>query len=413
MHVVLSSSAAVRLDAARRFVLDASPVPKCLIVSASRGAADDFARDVARERGATFGLYRFSLTQLAARLAAPLLARERLSPTTGLGVQAVAARALFDATTADKALTYFAPVAALAGIPARARAHAGGAGAGDGAGRGRSAGRRRRRDLAHLLERFDEQFQSASAVDRARFLRAATRAAADRTTPTRAAACCCSMCRLMNASERGSWRRSSRARPPALATIPDGDVSRGTRSRVGEARGRRWSERWGRSGSPPPRSRAPLSVCTGGSAAGRSARRGRAVLGAGRRTRMRGDRATRAARGAARRAFDRIAIALRAPQHYAGLLEHALERAGVPAYFERGTRRPHPAGRAFLALIAARSTICPRADSPSICRSARCRTAGSPAADAFPTSSDEVFGVVGERAGREAHVERARRRQRE
>ena len=50
--------------------------------------------------------------------------------------------------------------------------------------------------------------------------------------------------------------------------------------------------------------------------------------------------------------FDRMAIALRAPQHYAGLLEHALERAGVPVYFERGTRRPHPAGRAFLALIA-------------------------------------------------------------
>ena len=50
--------------------------------------------------------------------------------------------------------------------------------------------------------------------------------------------------------------------------------------------------------------------------------------------------------------FDRMAIALRSPQHYAGLLEHALERAGVPAYFERGTRRPHPAGRAFLALVA-------------------------------------------------------------
>ena len=50
--------------------------------------------------------------------------------------------------------------------------------------------------------------------------------------------------------------------------------------------------------------------------------------------------------------FDRMAIALRSPQHYAGLLEHALERAGVPAYFDRGTRRPHPAGRAFLSLLA-------------------------------------------------------------
>src|SRR6185312_14449657 len=50
--------------------------------------------------------------------------------------------------------------------------------------------------------------------------------------------------------------------------------------------------------------------------------------------------------------FDRMAIVLRAPQHYAGLLDHALERAGVPAYFDRGTRRPHPAGRAFLSLLA-------------------------------------------------------------
>ena len=41
-----------------------------------------------------------------------------------------------------------------------------------------------------------------------------------------------------------------------------------------------------------------------------------------------------------------------APHTYFGLLEHALARAGVPAWFERGTRRPDPAGRAFLALLA-------------------------------------------------------------
>ncbi|HEY3886873.1 MAG TPA: PD-(D/E)XK nuclease family protein, partial [Vicinamibacterales bacterium] len=42
---------------------------------------------------------------------------------------------------------------------------------------------------------------------------------------------------------------------------------------------------------------------------------------------------------------------LRAPQKYLGLLEHAFARAGVPAWFDRGTRRPHPAGRAFLAIL--------------------------------------------------------------
>ena len=101
-------------------------------------------------------------------------------------------------------------------------------------------------------------------------------------------------------------------------------------------------------------------------------------------------------------AFDRIAIALRAPQHYAGLLEHALARAGIPAYFERGTRRPHPAGRAFLALLRC------AADNLSARRFAEYLSLGQvpegrpAAADMFPISSDEVFGVVGERADREA-----------
>jgi hypothetical protein len=50
--------------------------------------------------------------------------------------------------------------------------------------------------------------------------------------------------------------------------------------------------------------------------------------------------------------FDQMAILLRAPQTYLGVLEHALDRAGIPAWFHRGTRRPDPAGRALLALLA-------------------------------------------------------------
>ena len=50
--------------------------------------------------------------------------------------------------------------------------------------------------------------------------------------------------------------------------------------------------------------------------------------------------------------FDDIAVLLRAPQTYLGVLEHALDRAGIPAWFHRGTRRPDPAGRALLALLA-------------------------------------------------------------
>ncbi|HEY1909334.1 MAG TPA: PD-(D/E)XK nuclease family protein, partial [Vicinamibacterales bacterium] len=49
--------------------------------------------------------------------------------------------------------------------------------------------------------------------------------------------------------------------------------------------------------------------------------------------------------------FDQMAVFLRAPQHYLGLLEHACARGDVPVYFDRGTRRPDPAGRAFVALL--------------------------------------------------------------
>jgi superfamily I DNA/RNA helicase len=57
--------------------------------------------------------------------------------------------------------------------------------------------------------------------------------------------------------------------------------------------------------------------------------------------------------GEARRGvrFDEMAVLVRG-REYVGLLEHAFARAGIPAYFEHGTRRPHPAGRALLALLA-------------------------------------------------------------
>lgn len=49
--------------------------------------------------------------------------------------------------------------------------------------------------------------------------------------------------------------------------------------------------------------------------------------------------------------FDRIAVLLRAPELYNHPLDTALRRARIPVYFARGTRRPDPAGRAFLALL--------------------------------------------------------------
>ena len=50
--------------------------------------------------------------------------------------------------------------------------------------------------------------------------------------------------------------------------------------------------------------------------------------------------------------FDRMAILLRAPAAYRARVEEALRRAGIPAWFARGTVRPDPAGRALLSLLA-------------------------------------------------------------
>lgn len=50
--------------------------------------------------------------------------------------------------------------------------------------------------------------------------------------------------------------------------------------------------------------------------------------------------------------FDEIAILLRNPERYQPVIEDALRRAQIPAYFSRGAVRPDPSGRAFLALLA-------------------------------------------------------------
>jgi len=56
--------------------------------------------------------------------------------------------------------------------------------------------------------------------------------------------------------------------------------------------------------------------------------------------------------------FDRIAILLRNVEQYQPLVEEALRRAAIPAYFSRGVARPDPSGRAFLALLACAGEGC-------------------------------------------------------
>ena len=345
----VSSSAADRLSAAREFLRARSPGTRVLIVGASRGAADDLARSIAATVPATFGLERLSLTQLAARTAMTALAAERMTPSTPLGAEAVATRAVFEAV-ADGSLRYFEPVAGTPGFPrALARTL-------QELRLARVAGDRLLplplggRDLAVLLERFESCFSDAAMADRAHLFGTAARLA--RARPVAEAVVLLDLA-LEHSAERELVEAVIGGALAALATVP------GTRTRdlvtyfegLGAAIETRETRGTGdlacvrrflfETDGPPPQRTLDGSLELF-SAPGE----GREAVEIARRILQ------QARRGVP---FDEMAILVRSPHSYFGLIEHALARAGVPGWFDRGTRRPHPAGRAFLALLACRA----------------------------------------------------------
>src|SRR5262249_36376411 len=98
-------------------------------------------------------------------------------------------------------------------------------------------------------------------------------------------------------------------------------------------------------------------------------------------------------------------IVIRSTHQYVGLLEHALSRSGVAAYFDRGTRRPDPTGRAFLAILSCASENFSAkrfAEYLSLAQVPSLEASGKASAGADPSiwvaSRDDVFGVLSERA---------------
>ena len=80
IQIFQSPAARHRLAAAAQFVASFTPSTELLLVGASREAVDDFARELSSQQRATFGIHRFSLTELASRLAAMELARLGVAP---------------------------------------------------------------------------------------------------------------------------------------------------------------------------------------------------------------------------------------------------------------------------------------------------------------------------------------------
>jgi ATP-dependent helicase/nuclease subunit B len=347
IRVLESNSSEIRLQAARDFAQKFPPATELILVGPSRDAIDDFARASAPQ--ASFGWHRFTLPQLAKRLAAPELAARGLARATVLGVEAVAARVAFELHREGR-LPYFAPVADSPGF-ARSLAST-------------LLELRMARvapadlvsdimklplpaltDLSWLLERFEKQCQESGIADWATVLEVAEQIAIEQ--PARDPVLLLDL-PIRTPAERAFLETYLAAAPEVLITIPAGDEA--TRDAVkglgktkhiadppaGDSSLDRLRQYLFAPETPPealPDDRVTLFSAPG---------EGRECVEIARRI------LEEARKGVP---FDRMAVFTRSPETYAPVLETALHRAGVPAYFVRGARRPDPAGRAFLAVL--------------------------------------------------------------
>jgi len=352
-QIVRSPRAADRIAAARAWLDRIPPGVEALVVAPNWEAADDLLREAANAHGALFGIHRLTLNRLAGLLASGHLAETGVAPASGLAAQAIAARAVFR-LAAERRLGYFEPVAARPGFPGALA-------------RTLSELRLNRIEaqeldrlgvigspLAAILKQFEAELSDAKLIDRAGVLGVASEAALSDPAPRFAGIPALLLdVPIDSICERDLVSALASRAPSVLATVPSGDAR--SERLIGEALGVepvdplplatpaeasslvRLQEYLFGDVMPPSRPLDPTAAVR--SAPGEM----QECVEIARRIHAEAKRGV---------PFDRIAVLLHASTRYAPYLEEALRRAGVPAYFARGTARPEPGGRALLALLA-------------------------------------------------------------
>jgi CRISPR/Cas system-associated exonuclease Cas4 (RecB family) len=323
-----------------------------LVLAPARAAADDLIRETCEAGQGFLGIQRLTLTQLAASLAAPRLAELALKPASRLAIEALTTRVIA-AAEGDHDIPYFSPVAGTPGLgPAVAATltelRLAGVDVAELAASGAPG-----RDLAALWKSFEDDRAEEGLADLAVVFDLAVEVLdqdlqheslgiplliLDVPLPTKAhrellrrvAARATDVLALgLTGDEAGLRVLSELVGAPAVAAggvlSPFDRVAESLFAASAEAQ-----------------DDAPLEFF---SAAGE----GLECIEIARRLRR------MASKGMA---FDRAAVLLRSPERYQSLLEEALRRAGIPAWFSRGVARPDPAGRAFLALLACAQEKC-------------------------------------------------------
>ena len=340
-RLVQSASYAVLLDRAADFLASLKGHPEVLVLAQSRGAADDFAR--ASCGAGLLGVHRMTLTGLAVDLAEGPLARAGLTPVGALGAEAMVARVIHKLKA--ESIPYFQPVADTPGL-ARAVART--------IAELRLEGVRPEqvaatglpgRDLARMAALYEEELADRAAADFALLLRYAIAAA--REGKHRLLGLPVVLLDVdLDAALRRQLAEALLQRSPAVF---EGQLEGGLKPARGFSPAaapttldRIRQSLFAETLSPPAEPDPTLDYF---SAAGESLE----CIEIARRIQKSAADAV---------PFDRIAILLRSPERYQPLIEEALRRAGIPAYFSRGVARPDPAGRAFLALLACAGEGC-------------------------------------------------------
>ena len=338
--------------AAGRFLTEHAGKSEIVVLAPTRGAADDFLR--AHCGAGLLGAHALTLPHLAAQLASPELSRWGLAPVSQLGLEALTARVVHELRAASK-LPYFSPVADTPGF-VRAAA--------------RTLGELRMEnvepadlertgppgaDLARLYFAFADHLQRQALSDQATLYGLALRAVESgahrlldlpllildipvrfaRQRELLGAIVARSSAVLALTLDADGESRAHIESALAVAGEPGEELAEGTTL-----------DRVRRQVFAPQLEQAAVdetveffSAPGEGLECVEIARRARRL----------------AAEGVP---FDSMAVLLRNPEKYQPLLEDALRRAGVNAFFPRGSARPDPAGRAFLALLQCAAEDC-------------------------------------------------------
>jgi hypothetical protein len=345
--VVTSVASRSRIDRARAWLETRDAAEEVLVLGASLNAANELARSLAKTKGAAFGWYRLTLTQLAANIASPVLTERGLASISQIGSEATVAR-LVHRLRIEQRLGRFHTIAHTPGFS-----------------RAISAVLRELRfaqlssealattapDVSMLLSAYEAELEELALADWPQILALAAEAVL--THRLSGLPLLILDVPIANEAELAFLRALATRAPEILATVPAADKQTLAKMRndllwqiedldleatpIPDHALRRLQRNLFNEGVTPAVTGPATSVQIL-SAPGE----GRECVEIARRT------LALARQGLP---FDRMAVLLRSPEEYRANLEEAFNRAGIPVHLERGTRRPDPAGRAFYALL--------------------------------------------------------------